>query len=223
MAAVLATSVGASASYSSRKPTASPTTEAEAEAVVVVAEEEEPQRLLGVIPRHMGLVDVPAALSIIVFSTMFAVVGARVSRRLHEQSVRKAQGILMMAIAPSLLLSDHLKTTTTTVSSVSSVSTNSSSSGSSSSSSSSSSGGSSSSGISSSSSSSSSGKLEQNLNSFYEFVTCPVTQRLACIGSVSGLAAGFFGVGGGAVTVPALVYCLDFDYRTALATSLVGT
>ena len=193
MAAVLATSVGASASYSSRKPTASPTTAAVA-AAVAVAEEEQSERLLGVIPRHMGLVEVPAALSIIVFSTMFAVVGARVSRRLHEQSVRKAQGILMMAIAPSLMLSDHMKTTTTTITTTTTTVSN-----------------------------SSSGKLEQNLNSFYEFVTCPVTQRLACIGSVSGLAAGFFGVGGGAVTVPALVYCLDFDYRTALATSLVGT
>lgn len=40
------------------------------------------------------------------------------------------------------------------------------------------------------------------------------------IGVVAGIQAGFFGVGGGAVIVPALVLFTDLDYKTALGTSL---
>jgi len=40
------------------------------------------------------------------------------------------------------------------------------------------------------------------------------------IGVVAGTQAGFFGVGGGAVIVPALVLFTDLDYKTALGTSL---
>lgn len=43
------------------------------------------------------------------------------------------------------------------------------------------------------------------------------------IGGFSGLIAGFFGVGGGAVTVPALCLFTDLDYKTALGTSLGGS
>ncbi len=40
------------------------------------------------------------------------------------------------------------------------------------------------------------------------------------IGVVAGTQAGFFGVGGGAVIVPALVLFTDLDYKTAVGTSL---
>jgi len=40
------------------------------------------------------------------------------------------------------------------------------------------------------------------------------------IGVVAGTQAGFFGVGGGAVIVPALVLFTDLDYKTAIGTSL---
>lgn len=46
--------------------------------------------------------------------------------------------------------------------------------------------------------------------------------KLLGIGLVSGFLAGFFGVGGGAVVVPALVLFMDFDYKTALGTSLAA-
>lgn len=47
--------------------------------------------------------------------------------------------------------------------------------------------------------------------------------RLVSIGVVSGFLAGFFGVGGGAVVVPALLVVMDdFDYKSALATSMAG-
>lgn len=42
------------------------------------------------------------------------------------------------------------------------------------------------------------------------------------IGSISGLIAGMFGVGGGAITVPALCLFTNTDYQTALGTSLAG-
>ena len=40
------------------------------------------------------------------------------------------------------------------------------------------------------------------------------------IGVLAGTQAGFFGVGGGAIVVPALVLFTDLDYKTALGTSL---
>lgn len=60
-----------------------------------------------------------------------------------------------------------------------------------------------------------------------EFMTSPYLSpsfggRLLGIGLVSGFLAGFFGVGGGAVVVPALVLIMDFDYKTALGTSLAA-
>jgi len=208
MAAVLATSLGATASYS-RSPSQDPSDTAEigtrqAAASPRASPSSLSSHILGVFPRHIGLVDVSAALSIIIFSTCFAVVGARLSKKLHEQGVRQAQGVLMMAIAPSLLVSDHLKSSDSHT-------------------------------IPSSSSSSPASPVEAleskgdfhdirnelSLSSVTGFVLGPATQRLALVGTFSGLAAGFFGIGGGAVTVPALVYLLDFDYRTALATSLV--
>ena len=194
MAAVLATSLGATASYT-RVPTSGDSpdiTEATTTTIPAAAPSQPSSLLWGFIPRNIGLVDVTAALSIITLSTLFAVLGARASKRLHERGVRQAQGVLMMAIAPSLLISDHLKTSSardTPLPYENEDNTN---------------------------------ICKQNMSSISEFITCPATRRLAFVGTFSGLAAGFFGIGGGAVTVPALVYLLDFDYRTALATSLVG-
>lgn len=42
------------------------------------------------------------------------------------------------------------------------------------------------------------------------------------VGLTSGFVAGLFGVGGGAVTVPALALLTDMPYRTAILTSLAG-
>jgi uncharacterized membrane protein YfcA len=38
---------------------------------------------------------------------------------------------------------------------------------------------------------------------------------LTCIGILGGIAAGFFGIGGGIVIVPALIYVAGFSQHTA--------
>ncbi len=43
---------------------------------------------------------------------------------------------------------------------------------------------------------------------------------LACIGLVAGMLSGVFGIGGGVVIVPALVYLAGFDQHLATGTSL---
>jgi len=48
----------------------------------------------------------------------------------------------------------------------------------------------------------------------------PMNVRCGCIGVCSGLLAGLFGVGGGAITVPALALFTPMDFRTILGTSL---
>jgi uncharacterized membrane protein YfcA len=51
----------------------------------------------------------------------------------------------------------------------------------------------------------------------------PIPQRLiapACIGCCSGFLAGLFGVGGGAIVVPALTLATDMNHYQALGTSL---
>ncbi|KAG5192654.1 sulfite exporter TauE/SafE-domain-containing protein, partial [Tribonema minus] len=46
--------------------------------------------------------------------------------------------------------------------------------------------------------------------------------RMAAIGACSGFLAGIFGVGGGAVTVPAISLCTDFTHKEALGLSLAA-
>lgn len=43
---------------------------------------------------------------------------------------------------------------------------------------------------------------------------------LAAIGIVSGLLAGIFGIGGGIIIIPALIYLLDYSQHRATGTSL---
>jgi uncharacterized protein len=43
---------------------------------------------------------------------------------------------------------------------------------------------------------------------------------LCCIGVVAGLTSGFFGLGGGLIIIPALVYFAGFSQMTAIGTSL---
>lgn len=44
----------------------------------------------------------------------------------------------------------------------------------------------------------------------------------ALIGIVSGIGGGFFGIGGGVIIVPAMVFLLGFDQKMAQGTSLVA-
>ena len=215
MAAVLATSLGATASYTNNSTESNSLSAADASGGS--SPSSPPASLLfGVIPRRLGVVDVQAALTLIAFSTAFAVVGARASKRLPERYVRQAQGLLMVAIALSILLSDYLKTSflppapppppspsshpaSPNTSEVITSDCNNR----------------------DTKLNEASGMMQMSC-SVQDMLASPVSQRLAAVGAFSGLCAGFFGIGGGAVTVPALVYLLDFDYRTALATSLVG-
>ena len=48
----------------------------------------------------------------------------------------------------------------------------------------------------------------------------PSPVLLLLIGFVSGIAAGLFGIGGGVLIVPALVYLVGFSQHTAVGTSL---
>lgn len=48
----------------------------------------------------------------------------------------------------------------------------------------------------------------------------PSSVLLLLIGFVSGIAAGLFGIGGGVLIVPALVYLAGFSQHTAVGTSL---
>ncbi len=43
---------------------------------------------------------------------------------------------------------------------------------------------------------------------------------LALIGLISGIVSGMFGIGGGVIIVPALVYLIGFSQHTAIGTSL---
>lgn len=45
---------------------------------------------------------------------------------------------------------------------------------------------------------------------------------ILAIGLTAGIAAGFFGIGGGAIIVPSLVFLCGFDYKKAVATSLAA-
>lgn len=196
MAAVLATSVGASASYSKSPTIEEPSSRSDRDTSSSSA------LLFGIFPQRLGVVDVSAALTIIAFSTLFAVAGARASKRLPEQAVRRAQGALMIALAPSVILGDYLKQSSSSENLSSSFVKN---------------------------KTKEAPKTAPNTHEPAAVVgdigisdSVSRRVRLALVGTVSGLAAGFFGIGGGAVTVPCLVLLLDFDYRTALATSLVG-
>lgn len=53
-------------------------------------------------------------------------------------------------------------------------------------------------------------------------MNAPSAGLLLMIGLVSGIASGFFGIGGGVLIVPALVYLVGFPQHTATGTSLAS-
>lgn len=181
MAAVLSTSVGASVSHIRRSIL---------EKKNISVDEQVTRKddcasingdlLFGILPRQLGDVDVVATLTIISFSTIFAMFGAKFSKRIPDRSIRLAQGALMISIAPTIIASDFLKRNFVT----------------------------------------SEDGINENIKKNAEECQYSI-ERLCFVGSFSGFLAGFFGIGGGAVTVPCLVLLLNYDYRTALTTSLL--
>ncbi len=52
-------------------------------------------------------------------------------------------------------------------------------------------------------------------------VTCHVPLKTVIIGIIAGLASGLFGIGGGVIFIPAMVYLLDVPQHTAQGTALL--
>lgn len=137
------------------------------------------------IPLVVGDVNVLASGFIIASAAVFAVVGARCSKLVRDRTIKIAQGIFMMSVAPSIMIRDYLKAQ---------------------------------------SPAGESATVSQTKEQSIEDILSPsYVLRLMSIGVGSGFLAGFFGVGGGAVTVPCLVMLMDFDYKTALGTSMAGS
>jgi uncharacterized protein len=186
-AATIATSIGASMSFLSKKE--DPTQGNQTKSETGKEDEKEEELIFGVIPVQRGDVNVISSIFIVASSTICAIFGARYSKKVSDLFIRRAQGIFMMIIGPMVLARDFLPAP----SSKSHIAPQS---------------------LPSSPSSSSPTSSPYLSPSF--------GGRLLGIGLISGFLAGFFGVGGGAVVVPALVVIMDFDYKTALGTSMAA-
>jgi uncharacterized membrane protein YfcA len=165
MAAVLAVSLGAAASYSTNK--------VNQEKDLTCKED----LVFGIMPPFVGNVDVVAALCIVASSALLAPVGAKAAKLVKDVYLRRAQGIFMMCVGPTILLRDALRHREANE------------------------------------------RREENVATA---LTHSNVFKLATIGIFSGFTAGFFGVGGGAVVVPALSIVMNQDYKTALGTSMAG-
>ena len=98
MAAVLATSMGASYAYGTK-------TVANQSDIKNTSD----KKIFGTIPVEMGDINILASLCIVATSAAFAIVGAKVSKSLKDKVIRRAQGVLMMCVAPTVLARESLK------------------------------------------------------------------------------------------------------------------
>lgn len=168
IAAVLATSIGGSLAYIQREKDLDKT-------LSEITKES--------IPAKIGNVDLLTAACVAVSSSITVIGGAKLAQRLSATTLKKALGIFMLLVAPTVPLRDHLK----------SLQTN---------------------------------KPESNETTYINAKELEKALSNALgpltIGAFSGILAGLFGVGGGAITVPALTLCTDLDYQVALGTSLAA-
>eukprot|EP01031_Cornospumella_fuschlensis_P025738 gene25738-31084_t len=168
IAAVLATSVGGSLAYIQREKDLGKT-------LSEITSER--------IPTKIGNVDLLTAASVAVSSSLTVIGGAKLAQKLSATALKKALGVFMLLVAPTVPLRDYLKTLQ-------------------------------------------SSNKEDNESTFIN--TKEVEKALSnalgplTIGAFSGLLAGLFGVGGGAITVPALTLFTDLDYQVSLGTSLAA-
>lgn len=65
--------------------------------------------IFGSVPLVSGDVNILASGFIILSAAMFAVIGARCSKHMHDRTIKLAQGIFMMCVAPSIMVRDYLK------------------------------------------------------------------------------------------------------------------
>lgn len=201
MAAVLATSIGGSLAYLQREP----------DFLDKLSNLD-----LHSIPTMVGKVNLVMAACVALSSSVTVIAGARLAQAMSATLLKKSLGLFMIAIAPTIPLRDHLKamssivtTSTTTITTtnkteeeqlnqqdnnVEAIST-----------------------ITTTTKTDNPIVNLENIESVLPQVFRPLT-----IGACSGVLAGIFGVGGGAITVPALTLFTDLDYQVALGTSLAG-
>jgi uncharacterized membrane protein YfcA len=170
MAAVLATSVGGSLAYIQR----------DAE-FLKKFKSIDWQHL----PTMVGSVHLVTAGCVALSSSITVIAGARIAQMMSGAALKKAMGVFMLAIAPTVPLRGYLKEHASNDENKS---------------------------------------IKNHTMDMGDLQSIwPVVARPLGIGACSGLLAGIFGVGGGAITVPALTLATDLDYQVALGTSLAGT
>jgi uncharacterized membrane protein YfcA len=98
MGAVMGTCVGGAISFSAKN-----------NALDTYAKQKTIETSFGSIPVIYGDVNILAAGFIIASAAVFAVVGARCSKLVQDRTIKLAQGIFMMSVAPSIMLRDYLK------------------------------------------------------------------------------------------------------------------
>lgn len=122
----------------------------------------------GELNERIGNVHLPTAMGLALSSSMTVVLGARISKRLSEKTLKFSMGGLLLLVGPLIPLRDRIR-----------ISPNS------------------------------------------EVQKSPFPTAVM-IGSVTGVISGIFGVGGGALQVPALSLLTNLDYHTILGTSLAA-
>jgi len=130
---------------------------------------------------YSGEVDFEAAGMIALFGMATASLGANATTKLSGATLKKALGVFMLMVAPTIPLKDYFIPEKTKKKELEKL-----------------------------------GEEEE-----YSFIRKYVVP--AGIGTCSGFLAGMFGVGGGAIVVPALSLFTDMNHYQALGTSLCGT
>jgi len=139
-------------------------------------------------------VEYECAAVVALFGMMSARVGARLTQHMSEKALKKALGVLMLAMAPAVPAKAYLmeryagpvKSTETEIAETTA-----------------------------------SGAVS-NKSAFLSVDTVQRLLPPAMIGVCSGFLAGVFGVGGGVIVVPALALATDMNHYQALATSLAA-
>lgn len=136
-------------------------------------------------PAQIGNVNLLIGAAVAASSSVTVLLGTRIAHALSSIGLRKAMGVFMMLIAPTVPLREYLKNIKPSEGNDELESTTS--------------------------------VNLRDIPGTFEKVIKPL-----CVGACSGVLAGVFGVGGGAITVPALSIFTNLDYQVALGTSLFG-
>lgn len=150
------------------------------------------------IPKRIGHIDTLHTLCISVSSSCTVIIGAMISKRMSNRNLKLAMGGLMMLMAPSIYAKDYLsKAFTESIDPMLASAKEST----------------------AAISSSTVGSISKEVASTQEDLIREIIPPIV-IGGVTGIMSGVFGIGGGAIVVPALCVFTDMEYQTALGTSL---